>query len=1194
MRVLEWKGLVLLVGLLLWGGCKRERRPLESFENVRLAPLSQRPVAPRNVVNHDVEPSGSSPSAPRYKANLKPGELLYTFRSGMEGWKGYGECEGKRQSTLGHQSSSSLWLSCYDTRQSYTFFRTLKGLKPGRYKITSWLRGLAIQKGQWDVSVWVFADGGEGIRSPVKNLKGTFNWSKLTYTINVKGSTLTLWFRLKSQGQLWVDNVRISPHSGPARKAKFERSSKPMPQAGGRGVGKRCKRCYRWWPPQHKRCSVCGGNTHEPHSHTMFAPSTTRAQASPLASSVGKKVRMLFDFEASAASREQRYHPFRKYRSNSTSGRRAAVMVFGQYNNMVTSDRSFYDWSGYRYIAMDVFNPLQKHVPFHLCLNDKSINSYWNQLNHIVRLAPGWNRLQFSLRQFVGERGSIRIRRRINLKKIQRFWFAVGAEKQGYRSAEFLVDNVRLEKGEPPPKAFAGLYRFDFVLQRDGAQAGFAGITTQHQYKSSIGFGFQNTKVWRRIDSKYADTLLRDAILSPEGTFRVDVPNGTYEVWLFARQLGMWYEHFWKRRQIWVNGRLWKDTHRKHARDYLRDILRLQDIVPTPRDEAYDLYVKKLLAPFRTTVRVKNGSLTLRWKGDGPAVALNALLLYPTSKSKEGLRFVRQLRRQLRNEFRQISRKLKPLRKVERRAIRRADRRRGFYAPLIAPSQYVRYNWVLRSRGTKIVLQGGWGQRPMQALMVRNFRSKARLRISVSSLRSRRGRVIPSSAVLLRYGVEQFVGHEINHETYELAPRFLRTFPTKGLMLRPRHSLLVWMHIPLLRSRVKAGLYRGVMRIRMHGKTVRYPIQLRVHPFELPNVDMPIGYFGLDPISFEYFQGEGVVEWKRKWRKQVLKILRDRGFSTWTSLPAGQVRKVGGQLRADTKEVSWLLKQARRMGFDQPIFTYGGGFVDSLLQIDQREYILDLPQQTYRAQSARILKRFLQQHNSLPIVFSFSDEATGYSQKVGRDLQRAKRLKRWYPFLRRGGFSHSTKPGKPGESLNLTMTDVSLSSVKRHHVEMMQKRGLRWGFYNAAIGPFNVGRSTFGEGLFSARWHGATHRLAWHLTLTQNYPYYDLDGRESDAMMIFPRTDGTLEVAMKLEWATQGLEDYRLLLLLQKLAKKAGRRGRRSLVWLARNYREVNFFGSPNYLLLAEKRRTDAKSRRFRKAVYRQILRLLR
>ncbi len=1189
-----WKWMGLWAALFLLLGCKPEKKSLEELEPLRLVPLSQRPASSRRLPSllSSPEAQGASSQTPTYRSKPVPGQKTFDYGTGLQGWKGYGTCEGKRESRIGHHGKGSLWLSCFDNRQSYTFYRTLQNLKPGQYKVTSWLRGLDVKKGQWDVSVWVFSDGGEGLRSPIKNLKGTFSWSRLTYTINVKGNSLTLWFRLKSQGQLWVDDVVVAPYSGAAISGKLERSPNKLPEAGGRGVGKRCKRCYRWWPPQHRHCSVCGGATHEPHPHTMFAPRQRQAVKQSKSPS-RPKVRVLLDFEATEKSREERHHPFRNYRSKATSGRRAAVMVYGRYNNMTLSDRGFSNWSGYRYIAMDVFNPMQKHVAFHLCVNDKPINSYWNQLNHIVRLAPGWNRLRFSLRRYVGERGSVRIRRRINLARIRRFWFAVGAEKPERRDPAFLVDHIRLEQGEPPPKAFADLYRFDFVTQRDRTQSGFVGITTQHLYKPSVGFGFQKMKVWRRIDSKYADTLLRDAILTPEGSFRVDVPNGTYDVWLFARHLGMWYEHFWKRRKIWINGRLWHNTHRHHARHYLKDFLRLQDIVPTPKDEAYDLYLRKLLAPFRTKVTVTNGALVIRWRGDGPAIALNALLLYPRSKRKQGLAFVRQLRRQQRNEFRQISRKLAPLAKVERGAIKRADRRRGFYAPLIEPSSYVRYNWVLRSRGRKIALEGGWGQRPMQALMVRNFQSKARLQIKVSSLRSRRGAVIPASSVMVRYGVEQFVGHEINHETYELAPRFLRDFPEKGLSLHPNHSLLVWMHIPLQRSSMKAGTYRGTLQVKMHGKTIRYPIRLKIHPFSLPKLDIPVGYFGLDPVSFEYFKGEGVREVKRKWRKKVLEHLSERGFSTWTSLPSAQIRNQGGRIKVNTDEVSWLLKLASRLGFEQPVFTYGGGFVDNLLQIDNSEYILDLPHHKYRKQSARILREFLKRH-SIPIVYNFSDEATGYSQKVERDAKRAKRLKQWYPFLRRGGFSHSLKPGHKGEELNLSMTDISLSSVKKYHAQTLQERGLRWGFYNAAIGPFEVGRATFGEGLFSARWHGASHRLAWHLTLTQNYPYYDLDGRESDAMMLFPRMDGSLEVALKMEWATQGLEDYRLLLLLEKLAKKAGRRGRSARTWLARNYREVNFFGSPNYLQLAEQRRTDAKSRRFRAKVYRQILRLLR
>jgi hypothetical protein len=443
----------------------------------------------------------------------------------------------------------------------------------------------------------------------------------------------------------------------------------------------------------------------------------------------------------------------------------------------------------------------------------------------------------------------------------------------------------------------------------------------------------------------------------------------------------------------------------------------------------------------------------------------------------------------------------------------------------------------------------------------------------------------------LRYGVQQFICHQLNHETYELAPRFLRPFPVKGLSLPTDHSLLVWLQIPLSKD-LPAGEYRGTLQLTMHNQDITYPIKLTIYPFSLPKPDIAVGYFGLDPVGFDYFEGKGIEQWKWKWRRQVLQLLAERGFNTWSSLPNAKLQKQGQDWQIAADEIDRLMKLAQSMGFDQPVFSYGGSFPESILQLDQREDINGLSQREYRKISAHTLRQLLAQKRWLPIIHNFSDEAAGYSNTVARDMQRAEILQQHYPFLRRGGFAHSMAPNQPAYQLNLSMTDISLSSYSRSHIREIQKRGLRWGIYNAAIGPFDVGRATFGEGLFVARLHGATHRLEWYLTLAQNYPYYDFDGREYDAMMLYPRTDGRIDLALKFEWAAMGLEDYRLLLLLEQLAQRqSNTHAQKARQWL-KKYHNAAFFSSPNYLQLAEKLRTDESSAAFRRDIYRLILSL--
>jgi hypothetical protein len=245
-------------------------------------------------------------------------------------------------------------------------------------------------------------------------------------------------------------------------------------------------------------------------------------------------------------------------------------------------------------------------------------------------------------------------------------------------------------------------------------------------------------------------------------------------------------------------------------------------------------------------------------------------------------------------------------------------------------------------------------------------------------------------------------------------------------------------------------------------------------------------------------------------------------------LPESKFVKGGDAWTLDAKDTDDLMTEARKLGFSKKVFTYGGPFP---IPLDNYGPIDDVPHEIYRQKTSHALKLHMEKKQWLPVVFDISDEAAGYSQTVDRDFRRAQILEQHYPFLRLGGYSHPIKQGEAGYELNRKLTDISLSSIDDGYLEMLKKDGKRWGRYNSSSGLADDNRATFGQKLIAVRKQGCDHFLGWHLVLAQNYPYYDLDGREKDAMMIFPRKDGELDFAINFELAALGLEEYRLMLL---------------------------------------------------------------
>ncbi len=1056
-----------------------------------------------------------------------------TFDKDLDGWALWGEGLGRHVPDLGHNGNGSLALMC-NSGETITIHKNLR-MQPGRYKVTAWLRALDVAKGEWNYSIWLFYQSGSEIQSPMKDLHGTFEWSKITYTIDAGERPVDIWFRLKSQGMLWVDDIAIEAYDGDSIAWQMDKNSAAFPKPNRIGEGLRCPFCYRWMPEERKNCSVCGT--------TLLDEKDAQEQGNQK-----PPVKILMDFERPKRKVEAHRHYLSQFSDRiATSGSSSAIIKFAQYNNLRMEDKEMRDWSGYDYLEMDVYNPFHENIPFALVIGDQEGGGYWNQLNHHSQLSFGWNHLSFHVNRYVGERGSIQIKRYLDLSHIKKAWFAVAPEDTRKKEGDFYIDNIRLTQAPKLKVGFPELYAFDFVKESFHTENGFVGIEPRHTYSKDIGFGLVNAKVWRTHDSLYADNLHRDGIFINNGGFRIDVPNGRYILRLVPYALGEWNEHFWTKRRIAIQGKTVLNEQRNTANHYLKDYLRFQNMEPRPGDSAFDLYLSKIFREIVTEVNVENGHIQIDCEGDDSGIMLNSLVIYPLMKKERGEEFIKSVRAMQKDEFDKLCRLLTPEPMIEEGAIAEEDIKKGFYTALITSDNQLRYNQVFKSLGSSIALQGGRLERPVQALMLRNLtHDVSRFKITSSILKNKNGQTIQPRPDWLRYGVNQYQSHSFNHETYELAPRFFRQIQPDGLEVGHDFSVLIWYQIPLDEA-IEAGDYSGTLDISRGDQQVTYPVTLQVYDYSLPPADIAVGFFGLDPVGFDYFNGEGINALKRKNRSQVLHSLHERGFTTWTSLPFNQFAKSGAEWQLNTDEVDALMVEAKQLGFLQKVFTYGGTWP---VNLDLEGAIDGVPQSIYYQKTAQVLQQRSAKEGWLPIVFDISDEATGYSQMVDRDLRRAKILEENFPFLLRGGFSHPIDDGKYGAELNKHFTDISLSSQTDKFASWLEKNHRKWGYYNQSIGLFENDRWAFGRSLHHARKTGCDHLLGWHLTGVQNYPYYDLDGRENDAMMLFPRQDGAFDYALKFEWAAQGVEDYRLLLLLEKRLEQAAEKGESARQWL--------------------------------------------
>lgn len=1017
-------------------------------------------------------------------------------------WSFYGNGFGQIVSNMGRENKDSdevesLWLSC-DWGEDHTAFYQWKDLKPGKYRVIYYVKAQDLQLGPDKVSLWNFHDGGKGTVTTFDDLTGTFNWRRVQYEVDVKKSELTLWFRLKGPGQVWVDDFSIEP-------TKKESIGLMISQ------------------PEDEKKKV---------SYRPFNSPRT------------KMTTMLFDF-----SQGQKGHPF------------SVVNGMGEFK-----PQKFYDfdldeininWKKYDRLEMDVFNPNTEFADFNVTLADEQSRDYWSQTNHKQTLAPGWNKIGFSLNQTVGERGSHRSNRSINLSRLKKFYIVIDPDnKQNFISQKFRIDNIKLS-ANPAPVVPAGVWAFDFTSHKSPTETGMVKVTTQTLFSLDRGYGFSDANFWRVEDSQYASEVLRYSIGLMSGRFKVVLPNGRYQLSLIMDKLGYWDVPFWKERTFTANGKILHRDVRGTGQDFLRDLLRFEKVEPGLNDNPYDLYMDQLFRPIEKTIEVTDGVLELTWSGDESAVSLNTLIIWKSEKEKEAQRYLSEVRQRNKLEFEWMS---KPL-----YIHKEKTKNQTMPIAVVDTSLSLRPDRVLPAADSIIQLSGGQSERPYRILQLVAATKDEVVSWEVKNLINERGEKVPTNALQFSEVIYQFTSPDLNHETYTVAGKFLRLLNENKSTVKAGHNRYLWVQLAI-EDKLPKGSYSGEIQfIRGKNKT-SIPLRLNILNYSLPPVDFPVGFMGLDPLPYSYFPGKGYSEIRRQYRLGALKKLADAGFTTFTGLPEVNVKNRDNKIELDFTEIDEIFATTKKIGLNGPVYTYGGKFPHSLLDLSKK------PQQMNDEHYLKLIGEELQNafaKKKWPaIIHTFSDEAAGYSDQVKSDMEKLAHLKKNFPFLSLGGFGSFKE--RSAEALNKSFDYGFYSHIGQREIKWAANQNKKWGLYNISPGNFDDPRIAFGPALYFARRAGLSQYLEWNSFGFNNYPYYELDGREADVVTFYPGSDGRLHPSLRFELAVEGLHFLRKLHLLEKIIreKKTGKYVSSAKAWLDSFRYHYNFTSSDELPLI--------------------------
>ncbi len=172
----------------------------------------------------------------------------------------------------------------------------------------------------------------------------------------------------------------------------------------------------------------------------------------------------------------------------------------------------------------------------------------------------------------------------------------------------------------------------------------------------------------------------------------------------------------------------------------------------------------------------------------------------------------------------------------------------------------------------------------------------------------------------------------------------------------------------------------------------------------------------------------------------------------------------------------------------------------------------------------------------IPVYYNIGDEPIG--DELVRSAENAAAYRAAFPkgppfFTAASSFTGSNRQD-PHFRLSQALHVVEWNDHDEASVNLLHQEGGDWAFYNGG------NRWTYGTYMYkAAKQFGMKFRLAWHWNAAAGDPYYALDCREDDYAWCTAAPDGRLIPSVEFERLREGLDDYRRLLTLARLAAEA-------------------------------------------------------
>jgi hypothetical protein len=1038
------------------------------------------------LANGNMEQTGSNPNS----------------IAGWSDWLWEGEAQISHTTAAAFEGTRATLLQGFGPTKIAIFQKVT--LVPCSYRLTAAIAGMQLTAGTFGLSTAVFIS--YEARQPVLHqlLRGDSDWRRMDIEFSVgAATTATIYFFNYGSGYFFVDDVHLTAIDGcPMRATGLHLSVEPIAP-------------LKFAPPISLVDTLLMGYCTNPSFARHDVCDRLRTvDVSTLIPKPASATHMLDDFEHSPSI----FNGDWSYVSKAIAGRGSARLVAGRYMDADVSRELQGDWRGYDWLRFEVMNSSPSPQRISVEIRDTKTNDYWSRVNWNAIAVPGVSTIVIPLQVFVGEKSVIKQRRRLDLEHVTRLIISAAES-----NVTLVIDNVRLDQEPAYENDFPTLIKLDPGPITSPIMSGFHPLYPSLTYSRKRGYGFSNGTTFGRVeDRRHPDNLLRDWVSLMNGGLDIDLPNGNYHVWMMIEDPGYWeYYPNYLRRTLFIEGQPTHET--QTAPEFLRKYYMHADDEDLPGDDIWGRYIATRFHPREFDVMVSDGQLNLRFNshGDASALPLSALIIYPKIEEKRGKAFIAELWHRLKIQFDyEYKQVLPPL--------------PGYAKP---PANALGGKlWIFQRSIWEDVHATDW---PASTELVESLRlniSKGEYKVLPISLHTKEKLQLIGADLSLpgfeiwptkvRYKLTRI---SEDGSVYWNAPRLLDPLEVsdqRPLELPMGLTRTLWFDIRV--STAATGDVTGSLRLRFgNGETHSIPISVHVHPWTLPDVDVPIGYLGASPTYPQTMFPEMGAR-RRSEAKLSLHLLRQHGFTMISGGP-GDIRFLGyggGQVKLDVSQVTEFLSEARRL-FRGEVGTYGG------------LAIAGLPK--YGTQYSSVLRDVLDAIRKREttagwprLIYSIGDEPDG--PEIENVLSLARAFKEAREDSRTMVFTSLTDIRNDERSrFARDVSRIYLNVHTREALEYIIQNGKECALYN------QHGRYRRGVYLFKLSKLGCHGHLQFAFNSVHADPWYDLDGRESDIAAVFTHPDGSLRRSLDVVRYRDAVTDYRYLLKLEQTIAEGGK-----------------------------------------------------